>query len=145
MTRIDIFSGFLGDGKTTLIRKLIAEGYKGEKLVKGNANKIDFASLDCYTDYTIKITYTYDLNDGNGVQTKTIEKSITTLPYIDVTGCSIANTSAVSMSLHAYNSSVPPAASLIRSMARLTLPVSHPRGAIGSAFVTFKSFPSLLY
>ena len=33
MTRIDIFSGFLGAGKTTLIRKLISEGYKGEKLV----------------------------------------------------------------------------------------------------------------
>ena len=33
MTRIDIFSGFLGAGKTTLIRKLIAEGYKGEKIV----------------------------------------------------------------------------------------------------------------
>ena len=33
MTRIDIFSGFLGAGKTTLIRKLIAEGYKDEKLV----------------------------------------------------------------------------------------------------------------
>ena len=33
MTKIDIFSGFLGAGKTTLIRKLIQEGYKGEKLV----------------------------------------------------------------------------------------------------------------
>ena len=33
MTRIDIFSGFLGAGKTTLIRKLIAEAYKGERLV----------------------------------------------------------------------------------------------------------------
>ena len=33
MPKIDIFSGFLGAGKTTLIRKLIAEGYKGEKLV----------------------------------------------------------------------------------------------------------------
>ena len=33
MTRIDIFSGFLGAGKTTLIRKPISEGYKGEKLV----------------------------------------------------------------------------------------------------------------
>ena len=33
MTRIDIFSGFLGAGKTTLIRKLIAEGYRNEKLV----------------------------------------------------------------------------------------------------------------
>ena len=33
MTKTDIFSGFLGAGKTTLIRKLIAESYKGEKLV----------------------------------------------------------------------------------------------------------------
>ena len=33
MTKITIFSGFLGAGKTTLIKKLIAEGYKGEKLV----------------------------------------------------------------------------------------------------------------
>ena len=33
MTKIDIFSGFLGAGKTTLIRKLIAEGYQGERLV----------------------------------------------------------------------------------------------------------------
>ncbi len=33
LTRIDIFSGFLGAGKTTLIRKLIREGYHGEKLV----------------------------------------------------------------------------------------------------------------
>ncbi len=33
MTKIDIFSGFLGAGKTTLIKKLIDESYKGEKLV----------------------------------------------------------------------------------------------------------------
>ena len=33
MTNIDIFSGFLGAGKTTLIRKLISEAFKGEKLV----------------------------------------------------------------------------------------------------------------
>ena len=33
MTRIDIFSGFLGAGKTTLIKKLIKEAYHGEKLV----------------------------------------------------------------------------------------------------------------
>ena len=33
MTKIDIFSGFLGAGKTTLIKKLIEEAYKGEKLV----------------------------------------------------------------------------------------------------------------
>lgn len=33
MTKIDIFSGFLGAGKTTLIKKLIEEAYTGEKLV----------------------------------------------------------------------------------------------------------------
>ena len=33
MTKIDIYSGFLGAGKTTLIKKMIAEGYKGQKLV----------------------------------------------------------------------------------------------------------------
>lgn len=33
MTKIDIFSGFLGAGKTTLIKKLIEEAFKGEKLV----------------------------------------------------------------------------------------------------------------
>ena len=33
MTKIDIYSGFLGAGKTTLIKKLISEGYQGQKLV----------------------------------------------------------------------------------------------------------------
>ena len=33
MTKITIFSGFLGAGKTTLIKKLITEGYNGEKLM----------------------------------------------------------------------------------------------------------------
>ena len=33
MIKVDVFSGFLGAGKTTLIKKLIAEAYAGEKLV----------------------------------------------------------------------------------------------------------------
>ena len=33
MAKIDIISGFLGAGKTTLIKKLISEAYQGEKLV----------------------------------------------------------------------------------------------------------------
>ena len=33
MTKIDIFSGFLGAGKTTLIKKLIQEVYAGQKIV----------------------------------------------------------------------------------------------------------------
>ncbi len=33
MTKIDIFSGFLGSGKTTLIKKLVAESFQGQKIV----------------------------------------------------------------------------------------------------------------
>ena len=33
MTTIDIYSGFLGAGKTTLIKKMISEAYQGQKLV----------------------------------------------------------------------------------------------------------------
>lgn len=33
MTKIDIFSGFLGAGKTTLIKKLLKEALSGEKVV----------------------------------------------------------------------------------------------------------------
>lgn len=33
MAKVDIFSGFLGAGKTTLIKKLIEEAYQGEKIV----------------------------------------------------------------------------------------------------------------
>ena len=33
MAKVDIFSGFLGAGKTTLIKKLIAEAYEDEKIV----------------------------------------------------------------------------------------------------------------
>jgi len=33
MTKIDIYSGFLGAGKTTLIKKMIGEAYAGQKLV----------------------------------------------------------------------------------------------------------------
>ncbi len=33
MTKVDIYSGFLGAGKTTLIKKLLSEAYSGEKIV----------------------------------------------------------------------------------------------------------------
>ena len=33
MTKIDVISGFLGAGKTTLINRLIKEAYQGEKIV----------------------------------------------------------------------------------------------------------------
>ena len=46
MAKIDIISGFLGAGKTTLIKKLIAEAFEGEKLVfienEFGASMVDF-------------------------------------------------------------------------------------------------------
>ena len=62
MTRIDIFSGFLGAGKTTLIKKLISEAYKGEKLVLIE-NEFGEIGVDAgfLTDAGINIT---EMNSG---------------------------------------------------------------------------------
>ena len=40
MTKIDIFSGFLGAGKTTLIKKLIKEAFPDEKVVLIEMNSV---------------------------------------------------------------------------------------------------------
>ena len=62
MTKIDIFSGFLGAGKTTLIRKLIKEAYQGEKLVLIENEFGDIAiDGDFLQDAGIEIT---EMNSG---------------------------------------------------------------------------------
>ena len=40
MTKIDIVSGFLGAGKTTLIKKMLSEAYQGEKLVRADQRDV---------------------------------------------------------------------------------------------------------
>ncbi len=62
MTKIDIFSGFLGAGKTTLIKKLISEAYTGEKLVLIE-NEFGEIGVDAgfLTDAGINIT---EMNSG---------------------------------------------------------------------------------
>lgn len=43
MTKIDIISGFLGAGKTTFIKKMIDEVFKGEKIVLSKTNLVKSA------------------------------------------------------------------------------------------------------
>ena len=73
------------------------ELYKNGSLVSENTEKkISFENLEVYSDYAVIITYAYNLNDGNGEQSANFSYDFKTLPYIDVTECDIANTSAVS-------------------------------------------------
>lgn len=62
MTKIDIYSGFLGAGKTTLIKKLIQEHYNGQKivLIENEFGEIGIDS-DFLQDAGIKIT---EMNSG---------------------------------------------------------------------------------
>ncbi|MFR9160234.1 MAG: GTP-binding protein [Ruthenibacterium lactatiformans] len=59
MTKITIFSGFLGAGKTTLIKKLIPAA--GEKLVLMKMNSVRLASRRLYEDAGIEVT---EMNSG---------------------------------------------------------------------------------
>jgi ATP-dependent Zn protease len=46
MTKIDVFSGFLGAGKTTLIKKLIDEAYAdAKKIISENREKLESLAL----------------------------------------------------------------------------------------------------
>ncbi len=71
--------------------------YQGENVVATTTSEgeLSFSDLCDYTDYTIKVTYTYDLNDGKGEQSGEKNHSIKTLPHIDVTSVSVRNTSAL--------------------------------------------------
>ncbi len=46
MTKIDIISGFLGAGKTTFIKKMIDEAFKGEQIVSlSRMNSVKLVSM----------------------------------------------------------------------------------------------------
>ena len=71
--------------------------YKGSTFVSENQEKnIAFTGLEYYTEYRIVIAYSYNLNDGIGIQTKTFEVSYKTNPHLVFNSCKIINTSAVS-------------------------------------------------
>ncbi len=71
--------------------------YKGDELVADNeAKEINFSNLDSYSDYQVVVSYSYDLNDGNGLIDKTVTKDYKTSPTLEFNSCKISNTSAVS-------------------------------------------------
>ncbi len=70
--------------------------YKGDTLIQNNAAKeIDFAGLEYYTEYQIRVSYSYDQNDGVGVQSETAIHLFKTFPHLSFNSCEVANTSAV--------------------------------------------------
>ena len=58
VTKIDIFSGFLGAGKTTLIKKLIKEAFQGEKIVL-NSGCICCSLVGDFREALKKVVETY--------------------------------------------------------------------------------------
>ncbi len=72
------------------------ELYKGETLVQStDKTEFIFSDLNAYTDYEIRVTYTYDLNDGAGAQTKTKTYAVKTSPALIVDSFKVLNTAAV--------------------------------------------------
>lgn len=74
----------------SLYKFVMLELFKGEELVERTdlASVREFKDLLSNTEYTIKLTYAYDLNDGEGLQAKTIALTVTTkakqAPSVDV-------------------------------------------------------------
>ncbi len=70
--------------------------YQNGTLLQNNpSNEISFSGLEYYTDYQLTITYTFDLNDGTGLQTKTLTHVFKTAPHLELNSCKIVNTNAV--------------------------------------------------
>lgn len=80
----------------SVITSYKVELYQGATLISENTEKkIEFTDLTAYTDYTVKITYTYDLSDGLGAVNKTVEKNVKTLPTVEVVECSLTTSDAL--------------------------------------------------
>ena len=67
MAKVDIFSGFLGAGKTTLIRKLISEAYEDESWRK-DGEKYHYADMMIFD--------AYDLSKEKNMRAENFEKNI---------------------------------------------------------------------
>jgi hypothetical protein len=73
------------------------ELYSNDQLVTENQNLVvSFFDLSYFTDYSVMITYQYDLNDGVGTVSRTAEITIKTDPYFNFSDVRVLNTTAVS-------------------------------------------------
>lgn len=72
---------------------------EGDEVLKTDTPDADgslaFDGLKAYTEYTLLLTYTYDLCDGTGVKTGTAKQKVRTRPEVTVTSCTVQNTSSV--------------------------------------------------
>lgn len=70
--------------------------YNGDVLVStGKDFKFDYKDLTSNTNYTVKVNYEYDINDGNGVVSKTESFDIATHPVYELLSTSVLNTSVI--------------------------------------------------
>ena len=97
-TKIDLVSDALSveygcqDTDGTLI-SVTGELFRGQTLIaEGKNGRLNAANLGEYTEYVLKITFVYDLNDGEGQKTYKIERKLKTSPYFDITSLRILNT-----------------------------------------------------
>ncbi len=77
-----------------IVRYELLQGEDVEFTHEGAENKT-FGGLQSYTLYTIKVTYSYDLNEGEGSQEICEEVSVHTVPLFEATKTECINTGAV--------------------------------------------------
>lgn len=74
------------------------EIYNANELVAAidDYSQFNVSGLSAYTLYELRVQYSYDLNDGNGIQNDMAVFEVTTLPVFEFTSFKVINTSAVS-------------------------------------------------
>lgn len=86
----------LNDPDSVIESDITIELYCNGELI-GDTKQSQFAwnDLDSYTDYVLKASFTYDLDDGTGEHTYSVEEKIKTKPYLNVNSVTVLNTSEV--------------------------------------------------